>query len=644
MRGATLKSHLMRRPETILAAGVLALALASSAFAADDPPPSSAPVSSVPASSAPISCGNGIPGGISCIVTKKGLKEGRNAYVRGVKLQDHQKLEEALAKFDEASRLVPQNPQFLTAREMVKARLAFNHIQQGNILLAENLNSRAAVEFRSALDLNPDDEFARERLVEATRELIPADASFAISTKIEDSGEIRVQPKNERASFHFRGDVRGLFAEIGSAYGITSQFDDSVVAKQVRFTVDDVDFFTALRLACQVSKTMWTAMDAHQIMIAPDTPENHRQFDRLSLRTFILPAHSTPQEATDLVTTLRNMFDLRFVSSGQTANTVEVRAPQATIEACTRLMAQLGAERPQIMLDVQVFQINHQLTRNIGVHVPNTFTMYNIPAIALAGLGGLGGQNIQQLINQLISSGGINQAGSTGIAGLLSQLGGQSSNIFSTPLATFGGGLTFMGLSLDQFAAMLSLNESWVRSLEHMTMRASQGNDATFHLGSRYPVTNATFSPISNSPQISAVLGNQSYIPPVPSISYEDLGLNLKAKPTVHGDGAVSLQLELQVRSLTGQANNGVPVISNREYKGSINLKDGEPAVVAGEMSRTDQLSMSGIPGLGFVPGLNQAMVNNTREEDTDELMIVITPHILSTIERDTPEIWISEK
>jgi len=85
-------------------------------------------------------------------------------------------------------------------------------------------------------------------------------------------------------------------------------------------------------------------------------------------------------------------------------------------------------------------------------------------------------------------------------------------------------------------------------------------------------------------------------------------------------------------------------VISNREYKGSINLKDGEPAVVAGEVSNTDTRSMSGIPGLGAIPLLNQAMVNNTKEEDSDELMIILTPHVLANFERTTPEIWVSEK
>jgi general secretion pathway protein D len=588
----------------------------------------------------PISCGSGIPGGVNCIVSKKDLKEAKSAFQKGVKLQDQQHLEEAFDRFDEATRLAPQSTQFLTAREVVKAQLVFNHIQRGNTLLLGNERAQATAEFRAALELDADNDFARERLVEASRESLP-EIPRALPVRLVDSGEINLEPRNERATFHYTGDVRGLFAQLSAAYGLLAQLDDSVQPRQIRFNVDDVDFFAALKLACQVSKTMWAPLDSHQLMIAADTAENHKQLDRMSLRTFILPPHSTPQEATELVTTMRNMFDLRFVTSGQTADTVEIRGPKPILEACSALLEQLSNERPQVVLDIRVYQISHQMTRDIGVHIPNTFNLYNIPVAALAGLAG---QNIGDLINQLIASGGINQAGSSALSGLLAQLGGQQNSIFSQPLATFGGGLTFSGLSLDQLSAALSLNESWVRSLENMSMRASQGNDATFHLGEKYPILNASYAPIFNSPQISAVLGNQSYIPPFPSISYEDLGLSMKAKPTIHGDGSVSLTLELQVRSLTGQSNNGVPVISNREYKGSINLKDGEPAVVAGEVSTTDTRSMNGIPGLGAVPGINQVMVSNSKEEDSDELMIIIIPHVVSNFDRTTPEIWVSEK
>jgi len=87
-----------------------------------------------------------------------------------------------------------------------------------------------------------------------------------------------------------------------------------------------------------------------------------------------------------------------------------------------------------------------------------------------------------------------------------------------------------------------------------------------------------------------------------------------------------------------------VPVISNREYKASVNLNDGEPAFVAGEISDNDVRSMSGIPGLGYVPGLNKAIVSNTWQEDYDELMIAITPHVVSNYDRSATEFWLSQK
>jgi general secretion pathway protein D len=589
----------------------------------------------------PITCANGLIGGINCVPTREDLKHAREAFKRGVKLDDHQRLEEALAQFDEAARLAPQNTKFLTAREVVKAKLVFDHVQRGNVLLYGGAKQRAAAEFRAALDLDSDNQFARERLQDATRPALPA-LPRVLSEPAAASEEIHLEPSDDRATFHFTGDTRSLFTELAAAYRMKVQFDDSVKPREVVFNVDDLDFFTALRLACEASKSMWAALGAHQFLIAEDNQENHKQFDRMSLRTFVLPSHSSPQEVQELVNVMRNMFDLRFVSSGQTAGTVEVRGPQPAIAACAKLMEQLSNQRPQVMLDVRVFQISHQLTRDIGIHTPNTFNLYNIPAAALAGLAG---QNIQQLINQLIASGGINQAGSTSLAGLLSQLTGQQNNIFSQPLATFGGGLTFMGLSLDQLVSTLAVNESWVRDLDSLQVRAGQTNEpATFHLGEKYPILNASYAPIYNSPQIAQVLGNQSYVAPFPSVSYEDLGLNVKVKPTVHGDGTVTLQLDLQVRSLTGESNNGVPVISNREYNGYITLRDGEPAFVAGEVSRTDTLSMSGIPGLGLFPGLNMAMVSNTKEEEDDELMVAITPHVLSNFSRETPEIWLSER
>jgi tetratricopeptide (TPR) repeat protein len=619
----------MIRP-SILFAAMLALLLAGTVPAAAEDPP-------VPPL---ISCGNGVAGGINCIPTKHDLKLARAAFDRGVKLNKHERLEEALAQFEEASRLAPQDMHFLTAREMVKAKLVFDHIEAGNKFLATDARLRAAAEFQAAVNLDPDNSFAQERLAEATRQTEPRPVRHPVALA-EESEPIQLMPSDERATFHFEGDIKELFTQLAAAYKMSVQIDDSLAAHAVRFNVDKVDFLTALRLACEVSKGMWVALGPKQVLILKDNPENHKQYDRVMLGTFALPPHSSPQEATELMTAVKSVLEVQKIQLGQTADTLEVRAPAATVEAVGRLIDQLQQPRPEVMLNLRVFQISHMLTRNMGLHAPNTFTLYNIPAVALAGLGG---QSISSLINQLISSGGINQAGSSSLSGLLSQLEGQANSIFSQPLATFGGGLTFMGLSLDQLAAQLSLNESWSRELDDVQIRASQGTEATFHLGEKYPIMNASYAPIYNSSAISKVLGNQSYVAPVPSVNYEDIGLSLKAKPIIEGDGSVSLQLELQVRSLTGQSTNGIPEISNKEYKGSIRLVDGEPAFLAGQISTSDTVSMSGLPVLSGIPGLNLLTSVHTKEEEDDELMISITPHILSNFERSTPEIWLSQQ
>ncbi|MGA8645698.1 MAG: hypothetical protein WB628_02550 [Candidatus Sulfotelmatobacter sp.] len=613
---------------------LLAVMLAVPAFAADDAR-IDAPI---------ISCGNGIPGGVYCAPTKKDLKEARNAYARGLKLQGQDRLQQAFDQFDEAARLEPEDMAFLSAQEQTKSQLVFQHTEHGDSLMALAQPEQAAAEFRAALKLDPGDAYVEERLTQALR--VPAASRLGeLSATLADASEIDVQPKKYLATFHYRGDIRGLFDELSAAYGVSAEFDDSVTPKPVRFYVDDVDFSTALRLACLVSGTMWVPLDAHQVFIAKDTQQNHKQFDRMALATFSVPGATSPQEVNELVSSLRTVCEFQKITSGQNG-TVEVRAPQKTLEACTRLLHQLTNDRPQVALDLEIYQISHNFTREIGMHIPNTFNVYNIPvaaiAAAVAALGG--GQNLQSLANQLISSGGINGAGSTALSGLLAQLQNQTSGIFSQPLATFGNGLTFSGVSLDHITTALSLNESWARSLSRVTLRASQGNEATFHLGERYPILNASYAPVFNSSAISAVLGNQSYVPPFPSVSYEDLGLSLKAKPVIHGDNEVTLALELQVRSLTGQSSNGVPVLSNTEYHGGIRLRDGEPAVVAGEITTNDQLSMAGIPGIAEIPLLTQAATDNTRMKEEDELLIVITPHVLANPDRTTDEIWLSAK
>lgn len=608
---------------SVLAAAVLSIA----AFAADEP---TVLVQAPCAATAAVS---------ACSPSKQELKKAKGAFSRGLQLEKAQHIDQAYEQFDIAVRLVPNNVDYVTALSVTRESLISEHLKKGNEYLEKGLAVEAQAEFRGVLSLDPQNQFARQRMQDSVAEWTPkTPASVRV---LQDSGEVRVIPGGTAHEFHFRGDSRALLTQVANTYGISAEIDESVVSRRVHFDIDAVDFYSAMAAACGVTGSFWVPLSEKQALLARESSENHRLYDRMALRTFQITSATTPQDMTDVVNLLRTVFEIKFVQPQPHTGLVVVRAPARTLDAVTQFLANFGRTRPQVLLDIKVFEIDHQFTRNLGLHLPDNFNLFNIPAVALAGLGGLGGQNIQSLINQLISSGGINQANSTAISGLLAQLQGQGNSIFSQPLATFGGGLTFMGLSLDTLGAQLSRNESWVKLLDHVTLRAAQGNDATFRLGQRYPIVNASFAPIFNTSAISQVLQNGSFQAPFPSISYEDLGFDLKAKPGISGNSTVNLDLEMQLRTLAGQSLNGVPVIANRQYKGSISLENGEQAVVASSLTITDMLSMTGIPGLGMVPGLNQIATTNSKSTEADELLVVITPHIVSLEPSQDAEVWL---
>jgi general secretion pathway protein D len=614
---------------------LVVLALTAAGFCSDESanPPSSPPADNV----AVLPCGEGTAAAPGCNPSKKEAKEAKSAFAKALRLEKNQHPEEAFEAFQAAARLEPRNVSYVTARELCRQLLVFDALQRGNASLLGGRQMEALADFRSAEQLDPTNDFARERERDALGDAVPKTA--AEPRLLEASGQLRVTPNPVRADFHYRGDGRSLLIAVAQAFGVTASLDDSVVARPVRFDITDVDFYTAMSAAGEVTHTFWTPLQEKQILLAEESQENHRKFDRMAMRTFLLPGMTAPADMNNLVTVLRNLFDIKVITAQPASGTITLRAPDNLLDSATQFIENLDSSRPEVMLDVRVYEISYMLTRNLGLQIPDQFQLFNIPAAALLALAG---QNVQSLINQLISSGGINQANSTAISALLAQLQGQQSGVFSQPVATFGNGQTLEGVSLGTAGVQFSQTQSWVKNLEHSTLRVSQGSDASFRVGSRYPILNASFAPIYNSPAIAQVIGNNSFQAPFPSYSYEDLGLNLKTKTLVNGDSAVSLQLDLQLRTLLGQSLNGIPVISNREFQGSLTLEDGQPAVVAGEIDHTEQRSMNGIPGLGVIPGLNQIMTSNSKEDTEDELLIVITPRVIGAAERKQAVVWMT--
>ena len=554
----------------------------------------------------------------------KDVAQAKRQFKAGVKLKSSGNLNAAFEKFALAAELAPHNVEYLTARELTRQQLVMQALKHGNQAMLDHDEIVAMADFRRALEFDSTNEYALQRL----RDSMPLDEEPLSQNMrvVERSTPIEMQPAATHHDFHYRGDAKALLTQVAQAYGITAQFDDSVQQQRVRFDIEDVNFATAMEVVTRVTKTFWVPLSAKQILFAADTIENRRNYQRMALRTFYLPDLATDQELTEMTNSLRVLLNLRYIGADKAQSTISVRAEEAVVEAAGQLLESLAGGRPEVLLDMRVYEISSSFLRQLGTTPPAQFNLFNISPALIAGLG----QNSQNLINQLIASGGINQANSTAIQALLASLSSQASSILSTPFATFGGGATLFGLSGGTGTTVtVNLNESDVRSLEHATLRASQNNAAVFKVGERYPIINATFAPIYNSSAISQVIGNQSYIAPFPSFNFEDLGLNLKATPIIHADRDVTLKLELNIRSLGAQTVNGIPSINNREYSGSITLKNGESSVMAGLISSADSRSISGLPFLARVPGITYAASEHTKNNMEDDLLVVITPHIL---------------
>jgi general secretion pathway protein D len=561
----------------------------------------------------------------ACGASKKEIKQARRDFARGLKLQQQGNSDKALEAFESAASAVPRDIEYVTAREVLRQKLVFDHLKSGNDLLMRSQPEQAAAKFRQALELDPKNDFAQERLQDSAGQRLPAGLP---SLKVfEDAGELTVYPKASPASLHVRGDTRALYQAIGTAFGVRPVFDESVPSKQLRFDVDDVSFSTAMSLAGAMTKTFWTPLSAREVFIAADSTQNRAQFERMSLRTFYVPDVATKEELNDLVNVLRTIFEMRFITQQPGNSTLTVRAPRRLLDAATRLMGSMDTGRPQVMLDFQVYEVNHSMLRNIGLDIPVQWQMFSLGGAALALLQQPG---VQDLINQLISGGGINQANTTAIAALLQQLQSQSQNpLLKTPFGTFGGGETRFAVPFPPATANFSRNESRVTTLEHVTLRASHGNPASMLLGTRFPILNATFAPIFNTAAISKVLQNQSFIAPFPSFTYEDLGVSIKATPRIHGTSAVTLDIAVEIKALGTQSFNGVPVISNRQYKGMITVADGEPGVIAGMLQKSESRAVQGIPGIVHIPGLGTVTSDRTKQVDETELLLLITPRII---------------
>jgi len=127
---------------------------------------------------------------------------------------------------------------------------------------------------------------------------------------------------------------------------------------------------------------------------------------------------------------------------------------------------------------------------------------------------------------------------------------------------------------------------------------------------------------------------------PYPASEYVDLGVKIKATPTLHPNNEVTLLLEFEIRSLAGSSVNGIPVLSNRTLTQTVRVKEDEPTLIGGLTDAEETHSITGLPGFAELPVAGYAFGGRHNSLQDTELLILVTPRKLRLADHLTRTIF----
>jgi type II secretory pathway component GspD/PulD (secretin) len=563
-----------------------------------------------------------------------------DAYLAGARLLDHNDLAGAEAQFAKALKLNPSHSEYAQAVALAHEHRVTELIQQSGKARLLGQTDKADKLLAEARKLDPQNNIVTQH-VDAGSPSHAFNATFDPQTEpwIKEGpaipGAITLQPNTGPQSFHIHSDVQDVFRRVLSAYGIRPVFDDSVKPQSIRFDLEDVSYQQAASILLQMAGLFAVPLDSRSVFIAKDTTENRQRFERLLQETIYVPGMTT-QEMGELGTVIHSVFDVKQANVQNTGGTIVIRAPQETVTAINLTLADLLDGGNEVMLDLKLYSIDRTRQRNIGVQLPQQIGVYSVAGAANE----IVSAN-QALVNQAIAQ-GLVPAGANNVTIALALIasGLVQSSLLSSTIGFFGGGLTTVGVTATPDLTLnLGLNSSDTRALDNIQLRVSDRQTGTFRVGTRYPITTSTYTnAVPSSAALAGVtingvsastLLNQAASITIPQIQYEDLGITLKATPTVQKSGLISMKLDLKIEALAGSALNNIPILANRQYVSEVSVDDGESALLLSSLSRSESAAVSGLPGLGELPGFQTATANKTTETDSSELVLLITPHIV---------------
>ena len=517
-------------------------------------------------------------------------------YRLGTEAELNKKYDEAIRAYERASLENPKEPVYRVALERAKLSASLFHLQEARELVAQGKKDEAKEAYAKAIAYNPRETASAQEARLVTSPVPPAEPK---KEKIEFPIKLKARDGALELRFPVESSLKSIFLALGKAAGISLVFDETF--RDVPFSTDlsNMTFEQALKSLCLPSKNFYRIIDERTVVVIPDTPMKRIQYDVNVIKTFYLTNISADTLVASLAQMLRSTVKAPTLISDKTLNWVTIRDTPQVVDMAEKLIAMWDKPKGEVLIDLEIMEVSRSRLRQLGMSFTN--------------------------------------GGAANTVGL--QYGG------TTSTTTTSNWFNLAGLDLskaENFA--ISLPTSFLQFLEtdsdtkviaQPRIRGISDEEIHHTVGQKIPIPQTTFSTFA--------AGGVNNVP-ITNYSQQDVGLEIKIKPTVHKDGEVTLACEIKVTSLGGTGYADIPIINNREIKNVMRLRNGETNLVAGLLRDEERKSLTGVPGLKDLPLVGRLFgAENTTREQTD-VILTITPYIVRAVPltpEDAKPVWV---
>jgi general secretion pathway protein D len=534
----------------------------------------------------------------------------------GQKLRNEGKLSEALAEFEKAYGIDPASD--IATQEIKRTRAMIQRNSADNPGAAARENARDKEEEKT---LTPS-ELAMKRIRDRTDALLPIP---------------ELKPLNpEPIDLKMRNTPRVMFETAAKLAGINVLFDPEYDTSQsIRMQQIDLSRTTleeALDQISIVTKSFWKPLSPTTIFVTVDNPAKRREYAEQVVKVFYLSNVTSPTEMQEMLTVLRTVVDVQKVFSFTSQNALIVRAEADTMALVEKLIAGLDKPRSEVIIDVMVMEVNTTHMRNItAAFSPTGLTTSAIfaprPGITTPGIQNANSNSTTPGFN---TPPGTTQTPTTpptttpGTTTPGSEIGTPNSTNVPLNALSHISSADFSITNLPGAALEAVLNDSATRVLQAPQIRAVDNQKATLKIGEKVPTASGSFQPGVAGVGVSPLVNTQ--------FTYLDVGVNMTVLPRVHENNEVSLNIDLDISQVDSFLNLGgisEPEIGQNKETADVRLREGEVNLIGGIIQKTDTRSTTGIPGLASIPGLGWLFKGVNVENDRNELVIALIPHIV---------------